>query len=301
MSETFDTDPLSALLARLDFRARVFLRADFCGAWAVDTSGERRIPFHLVTRGAGWLHLPEHAPQPIKTGQLMVFPQDGPHLLAATDQRPDPAVINQGPPEQITGPVTRLVCGYFALDRQAAMPLLDGLPPILQLDVNASSPATTSLVQLWMLEAAGEELGADAAVDQLAQLVFIYLLRDEAARGGLHGVMGALADPRLGSVLAAIHRDPADGHTVVKLAGMAGMSSSAFSQRFKRVVGMTPAHYVRHWRLHAAARTLRETSSSMAEIAGSVGYDSEVAFRKAFSVFFGEAPGAMRRRHQKRF
>ncbi len=49
-------DGLSVLLQRLKLTAKVFLRADFCGDWAVDTSGERHMPFHLITRGTGWLH-----------------------------------------------------------------------------------------------------------------------------------------------------------------------------------------------------------------------------------------------------
>ena len=60
--DSFLVDGLSALLTRLKLGARVFLRADFCGDWAVDTSGERRAPFHLVTRGTGWLHAPGAEP-----------------------------------------------------------------------------------------------------------------------------------------------------------------------------------------------------------------------------------------------
>ena len=44
-----------------------------------------------------------------------------------------------------------------------------------------------------------------------------------------------------------------------------------------------------------AARALRETERSMIDIAESVGYDSEVAFRKAFSAYFEIAPGKYRR------
>ena len=54
---TVDGDALSTLLRRLKLSARVYLRADFCGDWAVDSSGERRAPFHLVTRGTEWLGL----------------------------------------------------------------------------------------------------------------------------------------------------------------------------------------------------------------------------------------------------
>ena len=44
-------DALSAVLAAMQLHAQVYLNADYCGAWALDTSGSRRIPFHLVGRG----------------------------------------------------------------------------------------------------------------------------------------------------------------------------------------------------------------------------------------------------------
>jgi len=58
-------DPLSALLRRLRLSARVTLRAEFCGNWGVDTSEERRVPFHLLTRGSGWLHEPGQDPRQV--------------------------------------------------------------------------------------------------------------------------------------------------------------------------------------------------------------------------------------------
>ena len=79
-----DDDALSTLLRRLRFEAKVFLRADYCGVWAVDTSGERHIPFHLVTHGEGWLHMAGEAPQPMRPGHLVLFPKDAAHLLAST-------------------------------------------------------------------------------------------------------------------------------------------------------------------------------------------------------------------------
>jgi len=39
-------DPLSTLLSRLELKAQVFANGDYRGAWAVDTSGSKKIPFH---------------------------------------------------------------------------------------------------------------------------------------------------------------------------------------------------------------------------------------------------------------
>ncbi len=48
--------------------------------------------------------------------------------------------------------------------------------------------------------------------------------------------------------------------------------------------------------LHAAA-ALRDTRQTVANIAFSVGYESESAFTKSFKRFNGTTPGAFRRAH----
>ena len=160
---------------------------------------------------------------------------------------------------------------------------------------NADNPSLRELVNLWMREAADDQLGSDVAIDRLAELVFIELLRNEVNNGNLNGAFGALSDPRLGKVINTIHTNPGATITISKMAQQTGMSESAFAQRFKRVVGITYGVYVKHWRMQSAARALTETARSMADIASGVGYESEVAFRKAFKQHFNIAPGSYRK------
>ena len=293
----YTRDPLSKLLHRLRLSARVFLRADFCGMWGVDTSGERRVPFHLVTRGSGWLHEPGLHARQLVAGELVLFPHDGPHILSNSDTPPDPTLVNRPPPQSLVGAITGLMCGYFSFDTKAAAPLLAGLPGTIVVDLKdaARHHHTASLVRLWMSEAGNEELGCDAAIDQLAYVVFIHVLRVEIRRGTLRGPIAALADPRIGPVLNAIHDDPGGSHAVEELADRVGMSRSSFAQRFKSQTGMTPGRYVLHWRMHTACALLEDTEQSVAAIADAVGYASEVAFRKAFSAYVGIPPAQYRR------
>lgn len=290
-------DPVSDLLRRLGFSASVFFRSEYCGRWAVDTSGSRQIPFHLVTHGEGWLHSANGIPQRLLAGQLALFPNDTSHYLASSDRPPAPDIVNQPPPDVIEGPVTRLICGYFAFTANAE-PLLASLPSTMIVDLGkAESASTRELVQLWMREAAEDWLGNDLAVDRFAELVFIHMLRGEIASGHLGGMMGALTDDRLGPVLTEIHANPGNDHSLVSMADKARMSESAFAQRFKKATGINPGAYVRSWRMHQAAQMLTETQRTMLDIAQACGYDSEVAFRKAFSATMGTAPGKYRRNH----
>jgi len=52
--------------------------------------------------------------------------------------------------------------------------------------------------------------------------------------------------------------------------------------------------YVTRVRLTKAATVLRTQPATLVEVATSIGYDSEVAFSKAFRRYFGIAPGAYR-------
>ncbi|MEO1247275.1 MAG: AraC family transcriptional regulator [Pseudomonadota bacterium] len=290
------SDPLSSLLRRLRFSADVFFRAEYCGRWAVDTSGSRHVPFHLLVAGEGWLH-EDAGPSRLLEGDLVLFPRDRPHLLSGSDSSPQDDVVNQPPMPASAGPATRLICGYFRLDRPAAEPLLDSLPSTLVAHLGATEDAELAeLTRWWIREAARADLGGDLAVDRLAELVFIQMLRAESAAGRLSGLVAALSHPRIGPVLAGIHQDPGGRHDIGTMAQRARLSRSAFATRFRAVVGRRPGEYVRHWRMHAAAARLQETDDPIDTIGVECGYESGAAFRKAFRAFFNEPPARYRRR-----
>jgi transcriptional regulator GlxA family with amidase domain len=146
-----------------------------------------------------------------------------------------------------------------------------------------------------MSEAAKQAPGCDAAINQLAYVVFIHIIREQLARGLIKGPLQAMADPRLGPILNKIHAEPGKIESVEALAEMALMSRSAFAAHFSSAVGLTPHRYLMHWRMQLAIKLLQQTDRSMAHIAEKCGYRSEVAFRKAFKANIGEPPGRFRR------
>ena len=72
------------------------------------------------------------------------------------------------------------------------------------------------------------------------------------------------------------------------------MSRSGFSARFTNLVGESALRYLTHWRMQLARTQLLETSEPLSAIAGSVGYQSEAAFSRAFKRVFGVPPGRVR-------
>jgi transcriptional regulator GlxA family with amidase domain len=88
--------------------------------------------------------------------------------------------------------------------------------------------------------------------------------------------------PVIAGAWAALERP--EGRTVDELGRRAGMSRSRFSERFLACRGEPPIRWLRRQRLERAARLLEGGGLSVAEVAERFGYESETAFRKAYSA-----------------
>jgi transcriptional regulator GlxA family with amidase domain len=152
-------------------------------------------------------------------------------------------------------------------------------------------------MQLVRAEAQGHQPGAETVITRLSEILFLHVVRDYLSRLGDRqaGWLRALQDPQIGQALALIHHQPEERWTVEALARRVGLSRSALSAKFTRLVGRPPLRYLTDVRLTKAAALLRTQPATLNAIALSVGYDSEVAFSKAFKRRFGAAPGAYRR------
>jgi AraC-like DNA-binding protein len=147
-------------------------------------------------------------------------------------------------------------------------------------------------------EARNPHLGAQAVIARLVELLFVQAVRSwiEAQPEGTGGWLVALRHPMIRTVLGKMHAFPANEWTVAKLAAEAGVSRSSLSALFRRLVGVSPMAYLARWRLHLAARILRDEGLSIREAADRVGYEADAAFSRAFKRQFGVAPGRYRER-----
>ena len=112
---------------------------------------------------------------------------------------------------------------------------------------------------------------------------------------GQTGWLAGLRDPAVSRSLALMHADIARAWSIEELAREAGLSRSGLAERFTRVIGVAPMHYLADWRLQVAGQKLRETSDPLVRVAEQVGYESEAAFSRAFKKKFGAAPATWRR------
>jgi AraC-like DNA-binding protein len=99
-----------------------------------------------------------------------------------------------------------------------------------------------------------------------------------------------IADEKIGPVLLALHGDPRRQWTVNSLAGVSGLSRTAFSERFSRLLGDPPLQYLTRWRMSLAADLLTESTETVAVVAGKVGYADAFGFSTAFKRAHGMSP-----------
>jgi transcriptional regulator GlxA family with amidase domain len=101
---------------------------------------------------------------------------------------------------------------------------------------------------------------------------------------------------RTSAVAAHIRSHLNQDLSVNVLASMVGLSYRQFSRRFKAAFHCTPAAYVEAVRLDEARTRLCETQCNIDQLAVSVGFGSDDAFRRAFERRFGVSPSSYRTR-----
>jgi len=100
---------------------------------------------------------------------------------------------------------------------------------------------------------------------------------------------------RLKELFDQINAHPAEKLSVNAAARLARMNPAQFMKMFKQVAGMTLVAYLNHIRLANAARLLRETAHSIADIASTTGFSDQSYFDKRFKRAFGRTPKEFRK------
>jgi transcriptional regulator GlxA family with amidase domain len=88
--------------------------------------------------------------------------------------------------------------------------------------------------------------------------------------------------------------------SVETLAERTHLCARHFSRRFKQTLGTSPATFVEELRLGEARQRLVTHGKTIEELAGSVGFRSADAFRRAFERRFGTSPGKYRQNFDAR-
>ncbi len=97
-----------------------------------------------------------------------------------------------------------------------------------------------------------------------------------------------------------MHGQLARSWTLAQLAQTAGLSRSAFFERFTRTMALPPMEYLLAWRMVVAKDLLRRPDVSVGQVAERVGYGSASTFSTAFSRHVGRPPGRYARDNRSR-
>ncbi|MDR5757987.1 AraC family transcriptional regulator [Caballeronia sp. LZ035] len=264
--------------------------------------------YHVVLDGACTVLRPGHAPLELAAGDIFVLPRGDAHVLsvearnasavrveaqAEVEKRHNGAVIVKSNCSE-RDPVVDLLCGRFLYAPRAL--LVDVLPDVVHVSFSrTSAPYLDPLVQTMRREAEDAQLGAPSIVTALSTALFTMVLRAWlASQPSLAGVLGLLANRRLGASIIAMLERPAEPWTLEMLAREAAMSRATFMRAFSAHSDSSPLALLSHVRMQLASTMLTRTRKSIADVAADVGYQSEAAFSKRFKELYGVAPGRFR-------
>src|SRR6266516_597595 len=305
----FQEDVLADVLQSIRLYSTLYCRAKMGAPWGFRVSRREVASFHIVTGGTCWIKVEGKDKQVLLTeGDLVILPHGHAHTMTdhpKTHEKRLEELVQTQPVgkdgifySEGRGEVTTLVCGGLQLEDYTTNPLFSILPTILHIrsQDGQSIPWLQAIVELVKAEAGANRLVAETVIKRLSEILFIQAVRAyiSTVADGNVGWLGALKDPQIGQALALIRHQPDESWTVESLANRVSLSRSAFSAKFKQLVGEPPMQYITRVRLTKAATLLRSHSPTLVEVAISVVYDSEVAFSKAFKRYFGIAPGAYR-------
>lgn len=302
-------DVLTDVLDALELKGCITARRALVSPWRYHFAASDDMIFHLLSSGGGYLSF-EGDPTPpmrIEGGGILLFPFGHAHSICDELTSSLTGVSHvvysahsefRAFPETDEGSKMIVLCGAFRLEHPGAFPGLYSLPRVIYIPAEQGhiAPGFTEIVRLIAYEAAAPRLGTEVTLRRLTELLFIQVIRVwvEQQAGNSTGWLAALHDPSISIALGLIHQSPERAWKVEELAEAVALSRAVFSARFTRLVGEPPIKYLTRWRMHRATRLLKN-NVKVEKIAELLGYESEVAFRKAFKREVGMPPA----RYQK--
>ncbi len=297
-------DPLSDVLSLTRATSVVSGGFEAGGKWALQFPPPGRLKFSAVAKGGCWLRV-DGRKKGVRLEAGDVFLMDGKDgFVVGSDLgiAPKDAYktlgLRDGKLGRVgTGEDCTIVAGNIALDEASGAIVTEVLPPFIH--VRGGTPAANEL--RWIIDRIAAERsaagpGCDIACAQLAQLLFVQVLRAHLASADTlpPGWLRAMRDPQILRALRLLHASPEQEWKLTDLAKAAAMSRTAFALRFKAVAGVAPLAYLTAWRMRLAQRALRDEDMNVAELATQLGYASESAFSHAFKRETGASPRAFR-------
>jgi AraC-like DNA-binding protein len=262
-------------------------------------------PFHVLLEGTCELLVRSHRLQ-LVPGDVVVIPSGAPHRIVTAGGTGRRQGIAESDGDAFTTTrsehggesVLDLFCGHYTFGAGAGSILFGTLPDPVQVSFGRSSEGNDVLQMLSALmrgEAQREGEGTEAILSALSTVLLTMVLRTSPGSATDAVLWTAASDDRIAESIEQILQDPGAQWSIERLSSSAAMSRATFIRRFARSTGMTVGTFLTQARVMTAAELLTTTDSTIAAVAGQVGYQSESAFTRAFRLATGHTPGRFRR------
>jgi AraC-like DNA-binding protein len=298
-------DIFADIFSTLNLKGALYFRTDFSSPWGVTVPEYESVArFHIVVQGKCFVTIGDEIVE-LNTGDMIMIPRGRSHILAdSSETKAYPLekvladtgydgsgvlTIGEGDPRAST----QMVCGHLSFREMANHPILQSLPDYLKLSnsCRAKHPLLDDILRLIVQRIFADQLGSEASITRLSEIVFIELLRsglNDNVR--FQSIVSAFQDPKISHSLRLMHAKPDHPWTVESLATEVAMSRSRFAHHFNSLLGVAPMSYLSDWRLQKALSLLDSSRLSVQHIASQAGYQSASAFTRAFSAKFGRSP-----------
>lgn len=311
-------DTLDRLMTTLAVHLHTFAVCRIEPGWRLRLGRMDQITIHYVLEGSGTLRLEEGGGAMFAPHSIILVPPDqaqslaGPGEVLREARDEDNCVLladgliafragedgARGDEERRDGAradAITCICGAITASFAGALGLLEGLRDPILVPTGAGDPLRRHFDHI-LEELAMPGFGTRALTEALMKVCLVTILRRQLEEPGAdRPIFVPLRDRRLSAAVAAIVDMPAGSHTVASLAEVAGMSRTAFAQRFVETYGRTPIDFLQAVRLRHAAHLLRTTDVPVKVIASAVGYRSRSQFSHAFRERYELDPSTFRR------
>ena len=262
-------DRLSALLGGLAPRVQVMRSASDRSRLRFPAEPTAGLWLHLVLDGEAGLHSDHGESLTAQAPAMVICRGDSAHELIRPmegEASPDGLLCARA---HFDGPVGPLLLAEFA--QPMVVPLADA---------DASLQQVITLVRAELNQ---PRCGQPLLLDRAGDILFIGLLRHLVAhpRHG-SGLLHGLSDPRIASTLVALHAEPQANWRLESMADTAGMSRTAFANRFREALNTTPGKYLSQLRLAIAQRAVA-SGDGLKSAARRTGYTNASALSRALS------------------
>jgi AraC-like DNA-binding protein len=289
-------DPLADVVSLLQPGAGISKVVSGAGSWKIRRSDLGQPFYAVVLAGSCCLAVDGQEPITLQAGDFVLIPSAYGFNVSSHEPGPfqdggtEPVALPDGAfrvGNQDGAPDVQVLVGYCVFASPDATLLVSLLPKLVHIH---GERRLATIVQLVGEESRGRRPARDVILAHLLEVLLIEALRSSSERVASPGLLSGLADERLAAAIRRMHEAPTRAWTVAQLAKEAALSRSAFFERFRRAVGVTPMEYLLSWRMALAKRLLRRNEVGIADVAERVGYSSASTFSVAFTRFVGMPP-----------